>query len=83
MVKKATKKATKPKGIAFYSKKYGISADTLRKVYKIGMSAYYSRGSRAGVSPQQWAMGRVRSYATGKGGARKADADLRIGGKKK
>ena len=47
------------------------------------MGAYYSSGSRAGVSPQQWAMGRVRSFATGKGGARKADADLRRGGKKK
>ncbi len=46
------------------------------------MGAYYSSGSRAGVSPQQWAMGRVRSFATGKGGARKADADL-IRGKKK
>ena len=66
----------RPKGIAYYSKKYGISADKLRKVYKRGMGAYYSSGSRAGVSPQQWAMGRVRSFATGKGGARKADADL-------
>ena len=64
MAKKATKKSTKPKGIAFYSKKYGISADKLRKVYKRGMGAYYSSGSRAGVSPQQWAMGRVRSFAT-------------------
>ena len=83
MAKKATKKSTKPKGIAFYSKKYGISADKLRKVYKRGMGAYYSSGSRAGVSPQQWAMGCVRSFATGKGGARKADADLLKGGKKK
>ena len=76
MAQKATKKSKKPKGIAYYSKKYGISADKLRKVYKRGMGAYYSSGSRAGVSPQQWAMGRVRSFATGKGGARKADADL-------
>ena len=82
MAQKDTKKATKPKGIPFYSKKYGISSDKLRKVYKRGMGAYYSSGSRAGVSPQQWAMGRVRSFATGKGGARKADADL-IRGKKK
>ncbi len=82
MAQKDTKKATKPKGIAFYSKKYGISSDKLRKVYKRGMGAYYSSGSRAGVSPHQWAMGRVRSFATGKGGARKADADL-IRGKKK
>tara|TARA_R100001510_G_scaffold2127_1_gene1677 strand:- start:9844 stop:10014 length:171 start_codon:yes stop_codon:yes gene_type:complete len=47
------------------------------------MGAYYSSGSRAGTSPQQWAMGRVKSFATGKGGARKADADLLGKGKKK
>ena len=47
MAQKDTKKATKPKGIAFYSKKYGISSDKLRKVYKRGMGAYYSSGSRA------------------------------------
>ena len=41
-----------------------------------GLGAYYSSGSRPGVSAHQWAAGRVRSFATGKGGARKADADL-------
>ena len=40
------------------------------------MGAYYSSGSRPGVTANQWAMGRVRSFATGSGGARKADADL-------
>jgi hypothetical protein len=34
------------------------------------------------VGAHQWAAGRVRSFATGRGGARKADADL-IRGKKK
>ena len=77
MAKKATKKSTKPKGIAFYSKKYGISSDKLRKVYKRGMGAYYSSGSRAGVSPQQWAMGRVYSFVMKqKGTWGKADKDL-------
>ena len=59
-----------------YSKSSGISKSTLGKVYKRGLGAYYSSGSRPGVSAHQWAAGRVRSFATGKGGARKADSDL-------
>ena len=66
-----------------YAKSSGISKSTLSKVYQRGLGAYYSQGSRPGVSAHQWSAGRVRSYATGKGGARKADADLRRGGKKK
>ena len=65
-----------------YAKSSGISKSTLSKVYQRGLGAYYSQGSRPGVSAHQWVAGRVRSYATGKGGARKADADLRRGGKK-
>ncbi len=59
-----------------YHKSSGIAKSTLQKVYKRGLGAYYSSGSRPGVSAHQWAAGRVRSFATGKGGARKADADL-------
>ena len=59
-----------------YSKSSGISKNTLEKVYERGLGAYYSSGSRPGVSAHGWAAGRVRSFATGKGGARKADADL-------
>jgi|TARA_R100001126_G_scaffold68479_1_gene39379 hypothetical protein len=65
-------------------KKYsgkGYSMATLRKVYKRGLGAYYSSGSRT-VSAHAWAMGRVRSFVTGRGGARKADADL-IRGKRR
>ena len=62
--------------IAKYSKSSGISKSTLSKVYQRGLGAYYSSGSRPKVSAHQWAAGRVRSFATGKGGARKADADL-------
>ena len=69
--------------VSKYAKSSGISKSTLSKVYQRGLGAYYSQGSRPGVSAHQWAAGRVRSYATGKGGARKADADLRRGGKKK
>ena len=53
-----------------------FSQSTLDNVYKRGLGAYYSSGSRPGVTAHQWAMGRVRSFVTGKGGARKADADL-------
>ncbi len=68
--------ASKEEVIDKYSKSSGISKSTLRKVYKRGLGAYYSSGSRPGVSAHGWASGRVRSFATGKGGARKADADL-------
>ena len=62
--------------IAQYAKSSGISSKTLSKVYSRGLGAYYSSGSRPKVSAHQWAAGRVRSFATGKGGARKADKDL-------
>jgi|TARA_R100000084_G_C4622907_1_gene134156 hypothetical protein len=62
-----------PKYPASYTAKF--SKSTLDKVYKRGLGAYYSSGSR-NVSAQAWAMGRVKSFVTGKGGARKADKDL-------
>ena len=63
------------------AEKSGISLSVLRKVYERGMAAWRS-GHRPGVAPQQWAMGRVNSFITGSGGARKADADLWKKGKK-
>ena len=60
-----------------------FSKSTLDKVYKRGLGAYYSSGSRPKDSSHQWAMGRVKSFVSGKGGARKADKDLLGGGKKK
>ena len=90
MSQKATKKPAKKRGggsleaaIEKYSKSSGISKAKLRQVAKRGMGAFYSSGSRPGQTPTSWAIGRVRSFATGKGGARKADADLLKGGKKK
>ena len=47
----------------------------LAAVYRRGQGAYLSSGSRY-VSMGAWAMGRVNSFISGKGGARKADADL-------
>ena len=79
MARKKAKKSAKSgsaKTLADYSKKYNIPVRILSQVKKRGMGAYYSSGSRPGVSANQWAMGRVRSFATGSGGARKADADL-------
>ena len=48
---------------------------TLAAVYRRGQGAYLSGGSR-NVPMGAWAMGRVNSFISGKGGARKADADL-------
>jgi len=59
------------------------SKTTLDKVYKRGLGAYYSSGSRPKTSAHAWAMGRVKSFVSGKGGARKADSDLLRGGSKK
>ena len=53
----------------------------LKSVYRRGQGAFLGAGSRPGTTMAQWAMGRVKSFVSGKGGARKADADLL--GKKK
>ena len=47
----------------------------LKKVLQRGKGAYLSSGSK-NVSMTAWARGRVNSFVSGKGGARKADADL-------
>ena len=65
-VKKSLKK--KAEGTRFT---YG----QLARVYRRGQGAYLSGGSR-NVSMAAWAMGRVNSFISGKGGARKADADI-------
>ena len=90
MARKPAKRKAKPKSggskasvVSKYAKSSGISKSTLNKVYSRGLGAFYSSGSRPGVSAHQWAAGRVRSFATGKGGARKADADLLRSRKKK
>ena len=80
MAKKRRKRGSINTSLKKYSGK-GYSMATLRKVYKRGLGAYYSSGSRT-VSAHAWAMGRVRSFVTGRGGARKAAADL-IRGKRR
>lgn len=57
------------------SKASGISKTILKQVHSRGMAAWNS-GHRPGTPQNAWAMGRVNSFITGSGGARKADADL-------
>lgn len=71
----AKKSSGTPACVKKHAKSSGISTSKLNKVYKRGLGAYYSSGSR-NVSAGAWACGRVKSFATGKGGARKADSDL-------
>jgi hypothetical protein len=58
------------------SKKYNVPVSILKQVVKRGRGAYYSSGSRPGQTPTSWGVARARSFASGNGGARKADADL-------
>lgn len=57
------------------SKASGIPMGILRKVFAKGMQAW-NAGHRPGVAQHQWGLGRVNSFITGAGGARKADAKL-------
>ena len=63
------------KALASKAKTTGKSLSTIKSVYRRGLAAWKS-GHRPGVPQHQWAMGRVNSFLTGKGGARKADSDL-------
>lgn len=63
------------KSLANKAKETGVSKSVIKSVYAKGLAAW-KRGHRPGTSQHQWAMGRVNSFLTGKGGARKADADL-------
>ena len=57
------------------AKKSRFTYGQLARVYRRGQGAYLSGGSR-NVSMAAWAMGRVNSFVSGKGRARKADADI-------
>jgi len=75
--KQKPKSAAKSSGgsLAEKSKKSGIPLSILKQVQKRGNAAYLSSGSR-NVPMAAWSMGRVNSFISGSGGARKADADL-------
>lgn len=57
------------------SESSGIGLGTLKSVYRRGLSAW-ATGHRQGTPQHAWAMGRVNSFISGDGGARKADKDL-------
>ena len=85
---KNTGKSTKSGGIAAKAKSSGISASILSQVYKRGIGAAKTTGTRPNVkSPQQWAMARVNSFIAKKpgtwGGADKDLAAKARGSKKK
>ena len=69
--------AKKPSGgsLSEKAKKSGIPLSILKQVQKRGNAAYLSSGSR-NVPMAAWSMGRVNSFISGSGGARKADSDL-------
>ena len=59
-----------------YSKQYNVPVGVLRQVMKRGQGAFYSSGSRPGQTPTSWGLARAKSFASGSGGARRADSDL-------
>ena len=63
------------KALANKAKATGISKSVLKSVYAKGLAAWKT-GHRPGVGQHQWGMGRVNSFVTGKGGARKVDKKL-------
>ena len=73
--KKSSRKITSAQDTALKNKakKSRAPLGALKAVYRKGLGAYYSSGSRPGMSPQQWAMARVTSLPKG-GKARKVDA---------
>ena len=69
------KKRSSGTALAKKAKESGISLSILKQVKKRGDAAYLSSGSM-NVPMAAWSMGRVNSFISGRGGARKADADL-------
>lgn len=57
------------------AEKTGIAYKILKSVFNRGAAAWRQH-HRPGVNQVQWALGRVNSFITGKGQARKADGDL-------
>ena len=57
------------------AEKSRFSYGQLAQVYRRGQGAYLSGGSR-NVPMAAWAMGRVNSLISGKGGERKADKEI-------
>jgi hypothetical protein len=73
--KREMQESNSNKALENKAKKSGVSKSILKQVFNRGKAAWNS-GHRPGVSQDQWAYGRVNSFLTGVGGARKADKDL-------
>ena len=65
----------KIKAVETKSKETGIPYSILKDVYDRGMAAWKS-GHRPGTTPQQWALARINSFATGGKTQKTADKDL-------
>jgi len=57
-----------------YKKMFG--SDRANKIYRRGLGAFYSSGSKSGMSAHAWAVARLKAHAKGKSTVKKADADL-------
>jgi mannose-6-phosphate isomerase-like protein (cupin superfamily) len=67
-ISEKTRKALKAK-----AEKHNAPLGALTTVYRKGLGAFYSSGSRPGMTSHQWAMARVNSFLKG-GKARQVDA---------
>ena len=77
MAKKAAKKGSSSEtALKNLSKKHNVPLGILRQVMKRAQGAYLASRPRPGQTPTSWGVARARSFASGSGGARKADADL-------
>ena len=63
--KKTLSKETEAK-IRAVAKKKGYTFGSLRAEYIKGLGAYYSSGSRPGMTAHQWAMARINAASPGK-----------------
>lgn len=73
--KSSSTKSPLEKALRTKSEESGIPYRILKQVHNRGKAAW-NTGHRPGCSQNQWAMGRVNSFITGVGSARKADKDL-------
>jgi hypothetical protein len=53
-----------------------LGSDRANKIYRRGLGAYYSSGSKSGMSAHAWAVARLKAHAKGKATVKKADGDL-------
>ena len=61
------------KALKAKAKKHNAPVGALKAVYRKGIGAFYTSGSRPGQNPHSWAMGRVNSFLKG-GKARQVDS---------